>query len=152
MKINKDLIADLKGTTTIDSGSTLASLDTITNNHTLKLLWKNPNPNNSFGAQTITLSSSDYDYLIFLCRFQSGMQIISQITLKGCGTLFGVGWDYNGGSGNTYYSAGFRRTFSRNSDTSFSVSDCYIRQGSSTTNYTNSNNIVPLYVYGGKFK
>jgi hypothetical protein len=117
----------------------------------LNILWSNPNPTNNFSAQSITLSSNDYDYLIFVCRFQSGNDLVSQFTLKNYGAIFGIGWDYNGGSGITYYSAGYRRTFAYSSDTSYSASDCYVRYSNSSSNTIVNNYIVPLFVYGGKF-
>ena len=37
-----------------------------------KVLWTNPNPSSSFSPQNVTLSSSDYDYLIIY--FDSGYE------------------------------------------------------------------------------
>lgn len=36
-----------------------------------KLLWTNPNPGASFGAQTVTLASNDYDYLLIESCFDT---------------------------------------------------------------------------------
>ena len=142
-----DKIGDLSNLETSDKTNVVNAI----NSRTLRKLWENPNPSNSVSTQNITLSSNDYDYLIFVCRLQPGNDLVSQFTLKGYGANFGIGWDYNGGSGYTYYNAGYRRAFSYSSDTSYRVSDCYVRYSNNTSNTIVNNYIVPLFVYAGKF-
>lgn len=52
-----------------------------------KVLWSNPNPTSNFNAQTINLSSNDYDVLEFYYYIStSNQQVLTTKTLKGHGT------------------------------------------------------------------
>lgn len=63
----------LKTPSMIYTGDELTAGNGITINNgtinasSMRTLWTNPNPTNAFPAQTITLSSDDYDYLIIRC-------------------------------------------------------------------------------------
>lgn len=51
------------------------------------VLWENPNPTDSFAAQTITLSSDDYEvYEIFYTGRGNTNGLISARSIKGRGT------------------------------------------------------------------
>lgn len=131
----------------------LASIDdNITSLKSIKL-WENPNPNVAFSGQDITLSSDDYDYLIWFCIWYTGIsqiRLVSYTTLKGYGTYLNGAGDYTPNN-SQYYTASFIREVNRNSDTSFSVSDCFVRYGNSTSRPTQNVTLVPLAIYGGKF-
>lgn len=51
----------------VKGGLKLENLNEETKNCFLHLLWENENPNIAFRAQTITLPSGDYDYLVAEC-------------------------------------------------------------------------------------
>lgn len=131
----------------------LASIDdNITSLKSIKL-WENPNPNVAFSGQDITLSSDDYDYLIWFCIWYTGIsqiRLVSYTTLKAYGTYLNGAGDYTPNN-SQYYTASFIREVNRNSDTSFSVSDCFVRYGNSTSRPTQNVTLVPLAIYGGKF-
>lgn len=121
----------------------------------MKVLWTNPSPDLKFNEQTITLSSSDYDYLIFVYKlyytYTKNMgQHSSVFVPKGYGCAFcdamnyGIDGDYN----NT---ANYRRKIERISDTQFSVKTCGVAISKSPYWADNNNYLIPLFVYGGKF-
>lgn len=131
--------------------TTVQTLATKVATPKLKVLWQNSSPTSSFSSQTVTLSSDDYDYLIVFYKFYgTGTQLSTELALKGFGAYLNIASDYNAGSA-TYYSAGYIRTMSRSSDTSFSFSSCYVRYGSSTSRTEANSYLVPYAIYGGKF-
>lgn len=132
-----------------ESGTDTYGCDYV-NSKALKLLWENNSPASSFASQTITLSSSDYDYLIFIYKMHTGSnRQKSQTILKGADCLMDLAWDY--GVGGTYYIGEYYRTTTRTNDTTYAINDCYVRYNSGTTGTTNNNYIIPIAVYGGKF-
>ena len=151
--------ADDLGTNKLDKTSvkttkTTSDTDTYSCNYTnskiLKKLWENNSPASSFASQTIGLSSSDYDYLIFIYKMHTGSnRQKSQMILKGADCLMDLAWDY--GVGGTYYIGEYYRNATRTNDTTYAINDCYVRYNSGTTGTTNNNYIIPMAVYGGKF-
>lgn len=124
------------------------TLDKFLKKNKLVKLWENPNPTADFVAQNITLSSTDYDYLMFFFKEGQGFGM----TLKGQRYSHGFAWDYNGGSGDNWYNASFRRSFEKQETAnSLYVSDCYVRYGNSTSNSVVNSYCVPIAIYGGKF-
>lgn len=116
----------------------------------LKKLWENSSPTSSFAPQSIELSSSDYDYLIWIYRFQTGNNNQkSQLILKGGGCIMDIAWDY--GTGGQYYLGEYYRNATRTNDTTYAINDCYVRYNSGTTYATVNNYVIPVAVYGGKF-
>lgn len=114
-----------------------------------KLLWTNPNPNNAFGAQSITLSSNDYDVLeIYYYDWvdtNSYKDLLCQKTIKGHSTKLQVQL-----SANSKGYAGNRRIRYIN-DTTLQIDDGYRVIDNSTfdnakANYWN----VPVYIVGYK--
>ena len=108
-------------------------------------LWTNPNPSSSegFAAQNITLSSSDYDFLLFVAfRQYNASTTISMIIPKESSTTLFHTANTNNGAVNVI------REVVRNSDTIFSVGDCYIASGSSSS--LSNLYIIPTVVYGIK--
>lgn len=149
-----DLDTNKLDKTSVKTTKTTSDTDTYScnyvNSKNLKSLWGNSNPSATFTSQTITLSSSDYDYLIFIYKMHTGSnRQKSQMVLKGADCLMDLAWDY--GVGGTYYIGEYYRTTSRTNDTQYSINECYVRYNSGTTGTTNNNYIIPVAVYGGKF-
>ena len=137
----------------LDAKASQSSLNTTNSNVTantnsinslankgLKLLWTNPNPSSSFSAQTITLSSSDYDYLICFYNFASDNTTdrnfrMSTMALKG----------YNMRCLLTARKYAGYRELTYVSDTSYSVGN------GAYSDTTDAKYAVPIQIYGGKF-
>lgn len=114
-----------------------------------KLLWTNPNPNVQFSAQSITLSSDDYDVLeIYYYDWvdTSGYKdLLCQKTIKGHSTKLQVQLSHNG---NSY--AGNRR-IRYIDDTTLQVDDDYRIIDNSAFNNAKANYWnVPVYIVGYK--
>ncbi len=122
----------------------------------LTKLWENPNPLIDFSTQTITLSSDDYDYLIWFynegtMNTASKNKVTSQISLKGYGTILdGIGDEHASGN-NNYYIAVFRRNITRTNDTTFDIANCSYKFGTNTSWNSTAGRLIPVAVYGGKF-
>lgn len=145
MKINEKLTKDIDDK--IDS-----KFDELETKTSITKLWENANPDSSFSAQTITLESDDYDYLIwFLKNLSSDSQNrqLSIMSLKGAGVYITIGSDYAPSS--TYYVATFVREINNTDNLNFSISDCYVRHSNSTTRVSITDRLIPVAVYGGKF-
>ena len=57
------------------------------------VLWENPNPASNFPAQTVNLSSDDYDvYEIFYTVRSNGNSLLSARSIKGHGTELNTGY------------------------------------------------------------
>lgn len=136
-----------------DSNDKAETLDNIIKKLRLKKLWENENQTSTFSSQTITLSSDDYDYLIWIYKLHkssSNNNQKSQFTLKGAGSIMDIAFDYSPGSG-TYYIGEYYRTAKYINDKSFQISDDYVRYNSGTTIVTNNDFNIPVAVFGGKF-
>ena len=65
------------------------AISEINSNLNMKLLWENPNSYSTFDAQTVELSSNDYDFVDIYYRFfasestETGKIILCKRTLKG---------------------------------------------------------------------
>ena len=121
------------------------------NQKILKKLWENTNTTTSFSPQTITLSSEDYDYLVWIYRFNTtsnnNLQK-SQLVLKGAGVIMDVAWDY--GVGGSYTVADYHRKVQYTNNTTYSIEDCNIKYNN-TQDAQDNNYIIPVAVYGAKF-
>lgn len=117
----------------------------------LKKLWENENTEQTFPEQDITLSTSDYDYLIWIYRFHvdpnNNVQK-SQLVLNGAGVIMDVAWDY--GVGGSYTVADYHRRVQYTNNTSYFIEDCNIKYNN-TQDVKDNNYIIPVAVYGGKF-
>lgn len=115
-----------------------------------KLLWTNPNPNNGFGPQDVTLSSDDYDILEIFYYDWSGdgdsyENMLSQRAVKGYSALLQCQITFNS---KAY--AGNRRVIYTN-DTKLHFNTCYRTVDTSSFNtgtYDKWN--VPIYIVGYK--
>lgn len=101
-------------------------------------LWSNPDSTATFAAQNISLSSSDYDFLLFIYRMYVGGELSSAMTSKGEGVVL------NGSTPNIRY-----REITRTNDTTFAVG---VGKLVSTygTETVNNNQCIPVAVYGLK--
>lgn len=107
----------------------------------MTLLWKNPDPTSAFGAQTITLSSGDYDFLLFVARVGAGSnRQISEITSKGSGILMSYAVDKSIRSRLAEYT----------NDTKYAVADAISSTIGGGTSETNNLACIPVAVYGIK--
>ena len=112
-----------------------------------KLLWTNPNPNNGFNPQDITLNSDDYDVLeIYYYDWETSKRMKSVKAIKGENILI----DTSFYSGIDYYVASREMTY--NSNTSYSVGDCVSLYGTTKTAIVNPINFVcvPVKILGYK--
>ena len=110
----------------------------------LKKLWENPNPTADFAAQTITLNSDDYDYLVVFYKCINTLNNMdSCMILKG----FSAYLQWLNRSNN--YPYGAYRTLERTDDIHYAVYDCTFIGNNSTG--TGNARLVPYAIYGGKF-
>ena len=112
----------------------------------LTKLWENPSPTSAFAAQNITLSSSDYDMLIWISLEENNLGPgigCSIIVPKGSDVFLNLCHATNGGS------VSYRRLIDRTSDTVYAVDDNYSGVGATSATVDNSRN-VPYQVYGFK--
>lgn len=138
---NDTNVGDLSSLATNDKSSLVGAINEL-NNKNLKKLWENSNPKNNFIAQNITLSSDDYDYLIWFYYDDTGNNYsMSRQHLKGSGTVFNHAF-----AGSV---TNISRTIARVSDTNYNINECMsvTTSGSTTTN----NRLIPAVVYGGNF-
>lgn len=107
-------------------------------------LWENPNPSASFGAQQITLTSSDYDFLLWIYGTGSASVQTSVICAKGENVALSSAL-----TNSTYGTTNIQRTATRTSDTTYSIGDGYL--GRPQNAHTTDNTVCkPLIVYGFK--
>ena len=139
---------------TLNSSSSTDALSAnqgkILNEKGLKKLWENPSPNNTFSSQSITLSSDDYDYLIWDFDYKKGLnKSISAFSIKGQGVFANAAgyWEPGGAT----YAATIRREVTYVNDKSFNVESGCARYGNNTSNNSANDWLIPVAVYGGKF-
>lgn len=108
--------------------------------HLFNKLWENPSPSSAFSAQTITLASSDYDFLCILYRSDD---IYNSTTIpKGHSATLNDSFAI---SSNLIARV---RYLNRSSDTAYAVTDCTrVSYGSSTTQ---NDTAIPIAIYGFK--
>lgn len=116
----------------------------VINAEYMKLLWENPNTSQTFAAQTITLNSADYDFLLATYSYvYNPIQIKSVIAPKGANIYL----DASDATGNG--ARGVYRIITPNSDTSLSISQSRVATGASASGYTNDY-LIPIAIYGIK--
>ena len=131
-------------------------LNEILINNSLTKLWENPNPSSTFKAQNITLSSDDYDYLIWFYKGHTNWnRLMSQMTIKGYGIDLICPFDGQMSDGKNWRIANFFRRINYTNDTTFAVplpimtvpnGDSYSANGVSDGYWC-----IPIVIYGGKF-
>ena len=101
-------------------------------------LWENPSPTSAFAAQNITLSSSDYDFLLVLSRFDTGGNTVANsVVVEKTNSAFVISYNYQGTSS-------YSRTCSITSGTTIACGDGY-----AAGQITNSA-CIPIVIYGFK--
>ena len=107
-------------------------------------LWENPNPSSAFVAQDITLSSSDYDFLLFNYKYiATDIMALSQITRKGEHAILDFAQSTSAGA------RAWTRRINYTSDTVMSALGAEYATG--TTPAVAANNyMVPTVIYGFK--
>lgn len=124
-------VGDLSNLETTDISNIVNSINSLTP----KILWTNPNPSSSFTGQNITLSSNDYDMLLWVFSTgTSNSQYMSFYTIKGKGVY--ASWVYN--------STFLAREINYSTDTQYAVGD------NKTNGATNNVSTIPQYVIGYK--
>lgn len=121
----------------------------------LTKLWENPDPSQLFAAQDITLSSSDYDFLLTIYITTNTITATSNgvghsvIVKKGSSISLDCVLPYGGRPVEVYY-----RPMLRNSNTSYSVGTCRIGNitNSGSVSFTDNNTYacIPVAIYGIK--
>ena len=113
-----------------------------------KILWTNESPSSNIENGTqITLSSDDYDMLEIYYKYTTGnSNMWSKKILKGFSCYLDIALPYYTSAN---YTANEYRTFTRNSDTQYTLSDAKITY-SGSTNITRTDYIIPLYIIGYK--
>lgn len=112
-----------------------------------KDLWTNNNYSSAFPSSNVTLNSDDYDFLYFDCLFANTnyRRTLSIIIPKGQNGQIPVSTSTGNGVGV------FWRNFTRVSDTEYVISDCSLKDMSTSTT-TNNSLLIPYKIYGFKKK
>lgn len=108
-------------------------------------LWENPSPASAFAAQNITLTSSDYDFLLCIYKRYAGGDLEGSIiipkesnfALEACSTE-------SGGARTNVRSAAIT-----DSGLKITWGDAYQATGT-TASSVNNNGCIPIYIYGFK--
>lgn len=132
----------------------LASIDDNITSLKLKKMWENSDTNAGFASQNITLSSDDYDYLIWFYGYHKNSNmtsIVSMISLKSLGGVLLTMACATVGSGGNYYTSTIKRDVIKDSDTVYNIGDCERSVGTSPPKQNENNYCIPIVVYGGKF-
>lgn len=126
-----------------------ANVETSINNVAGRILWTNSSPTSAFSAQTVTLSSSDYDMyeIIFRTNLDDAEPKINSTgrLLKGYGTRLFMAFAGSSAPGANVYS----RWVTYVSDTQLDIATGYWAYGS-TNRTENTRLIIPLYIIGYK--
>lgn len=112
-----------------------------------KLLWENASPTSNFSAQTITLASADYDYLMVETRSNTSdsFTVTHIVQKRGKNWLFYV----TPGSSSGYYMMNQCRTMTYVNATQYTISgNEYGRTGGYVNNRQDLN--IPYRIYGFK--
>ena len=117
--------------------------------HSSKILWSNPETTSAFNAQTITLSSDEYDYLeVFYKDYMTNNLVMSERFFKGYGTT--INFAGKRVLADKTYVGNFIRNIVYVNDTTFDVSSAsYIKDGD-TTITTDDRYNIPIYIIGHK--
>ena len=112
----------------------------------LDLLWTNPNPTSSFGAQTIPLDLSEYPYFFVMYKsVTTATRVLSQFVVRGIDWTMFIGSP--SGASPTYIQLQSRSIDSDVNGVTFSNG-----YHGYTSGYSNNdpNACVPVYIYGVK--
>ena len=133
------LAEELSGITT---ALTSAGSSTL---HLFKKLWENPSPTSAFASQNITLSSDDYDFLLYVFKNDSsGSIVISSIGQKGTNALLTYTITTSSGAQTA------RRQVNYISAKGVNVDNGYVSSTGTTAHTQTNTACVPIYIYGFK--
>ena len=112
----------------------------------IKTLWENANPTSAFSSQNITLSSADYDYLIWFFKFDktNPYYINTTTSIKGNSFIYSffncwiVGGNLN------------RRIIDYVNDTTYTINSCDSVVPNLSTGSTNDDLLIPVKIIGIK--
>lgn len=115
-------------------------------------MWINPNPTYQFGAQTINLSSTDFDYLIVnvIRNISNTNRRLSYIVEKGTSSDM----SYSDRSGD--FIRTWNRVINNSAISSIDFDECYLTQsmainGGMFESLANKDLLVPYTIYGFKY-
>jgi hypothetical protein len=114
-------------------------------------LWANPNPTSDFASQTVNLSSSDYDFLLFRFRANKADANFEEFAtvMKGKATTAKYIWYGSSGGASIYLAL---RDLTYQSDTVYKIANCgHLSLNASTGSIaTNNALLIPIGIYGYK--
>lgn len=120
-------------------GVELPDTSGVINAEYMKLLWENTNTTQAFAAQTITLNSADYDFLLVITESDTSGRVSNSLIAPKGSNLFLTTATYA-----SNVAVSLRRVLTRVSDTSFSVGDA------KNQNTTDNTVCIPVAIYGIK--
>ena len=125
-----------------------AITDALNGKVNMSTLWINSSTSGSFSPQTITLNSSDWDFLIIVCSHYGYNEngLFGTITTTGSVKVNYVS-TYNV---STWTGEVFSRQFNVSSKTSLTVQACYSNKSGSSVGWINNSAIVPFEIIGVK--
>lgn len=112
-----------------------------------QLLWENPNPSADFGAQTLDIDFSEYDFAMVTGVQPNGMSCTAIVPIPGS-ALLSFAWV----SGSQFYSPSraIRAIITTAASIQFgNGNDCYISNGNVTIT-ENVKTLIPQKIYGIK--
>lgn len=103
-----------------------------------KILWTNEHPENAFASQTITLSSSDYDYYEVYCTYSNTtLDYLNAFkSIKGKGVLM--------------YILGYGTNLSARRKIDYTDATHLLVYGGKSNSDDNNSYVIPVYVVGYK--
>jgi len=110
----------------------------------LTKLWENPNPTSAFAEQNITLSSDDYDFLMYVFKYSTS----GDLEFTSIGQRFGTMIECFSTGGTGVYS--MRRKIDWNSGTSLTIRPAYTCANGSSSHSVDNTVCVPIIIYGIK--
>lgn len=132
-KLNKTYVNSQTKLNAEDFQENVNKIDELVDFANKEVLWQNSNSNVSFEPQTITLSSDNYEALLWIFKFSITENLsLSAISKKGMGLWIGYGNGLNGDN--------LSRVISRVDDKNFSLNDTLIN------GRVSNNTFIPLCI------
>ena len=110
----------------------------------VQLLWENPSPSADFGAQTLDIDFSEYDFAMVTGVQPNGMSCIGIVPVPGSAPL-----SFSWVSGSQFYSPSRAIVTTVTSIQFGNGNDCYISNGNVTIT-ENAKTLIPQKIYGIK--
>lgn len=160
LPINTEVVNSMEGEETTKAPSVASaksyienSITTYENNRKMKKIWTNSASGQRFNAQSITLSSSDYDYLMIFYKLNvNDHTLMSTCAPKGYGFCLNGADEAHLSGSSDYYAACVTRHCTRTSDTQYNIPIANVNLGNSTTTGADgAAYLIPVFIYGCKF-